>query len=114
MRAKITESEKKVLNLIYLTDKQIAEKLIIELPTVKSHIHKLLLKYKAKNRTELLYKVLQDKDRGTIMLSINDINLLKSQNECLKKQNQDLQSEVKELKQILQEIRAEVTKNAKV
>ena len=113
MRMKVKKKKKKVLNLIYLTDKQIAEKLIIELPTVKSHIHKLLLKYKAKNRTELLYKVLQDKDRETIMLSINDINLLKSQNECLKKQNQELQFEVRELKQILKEIKAEVTKSVK-
>ena len=31
------------------------------------------------------------------MLSVNEINLLKSQNEGLKKQNKDLQKEVKEL-----------------
>lgn len=104
MSVNITAGEKKVLDLIYLTDKQIAQKLILAVPTVKTYIHKLFIKYKAKNRTELLYKVMQDKDRRIVMLSINDINLLKSQNECLKKQNQDLQKELQELKQMLEKV----------
>lgn len=91
MNVKITESEKKVLNLIYLTNPQIAEKLMIALPTVKAHVHRLLIKFKAKTRTELIYKVFQDKN----------IDLLQAQNEGLKKQNIELQTEIKTLKKIV-------------
>ena len=104
MSVNITKSEEKILNLIYLTDRQIAQKLTLAIPTVKAHIHNLLLKFRAKTRTELLYKTIQYEDRRMVMLSINDINLLKSQNECLKKQNQDLQKELQELKQMLKKV----------
>lgn len=59
MRAKVTEGKKKVLKLIHLSNMEIAQRLVIELPTVKSHIHNLLLKFRANNRTELLLKAIQ-------------------------------------------------------
>ena len=100
---KITESEKKIVNLIHLSNKEIAEKLVIAVPTVKAHIHHLLLKYKAKNRTDLVLKIMEDNDRRIIMLSVNEINMLKAQNEALKKQNQELQQELREIRDLLKD-----------
>lgn len=89
MRTKITQAERNVLNLIHLSNKEIAKKLVLALPTVKTHIHNLLLKFKVKNRTELILKVIKERKKN--MLSINDINLLEGQNKKLKKQNETLQ-----------------------
>lgn len=61
MRVYVTKSEKKILELIHLSNIEIAQKLIIEVPTVKAHIHHLLLKFNAKNRTELLRKAIHQK-----------------------------------------------------
>lgn len=52
----ITKTEKRILELLYLTNKEIAQKLFIDISTVKSHIHNLLVKFKAKTRTELYMK----------------------------------------------------------
>lgn len=57
---KIRPSEKKVLNLIHLSNKEIADKLFIDLATVKTHIHNLLRKFKVKNRTELIIKIIRE------------------------------------------------------
>lgn len=54
----ITKSEKKVLELIYLTNAEIAKELYLSITTVKSHIHNLLVKFKAKTRCELLLKAI--------------------------------------------------------
>lgn len=91
MNVNVTESEKKVLDLIHLTNPQIAEKLMIALPTVKAHVHNLLTKFKVKTRTELIHKMLEDEN----------IDLLQAQNEGLKKQNIELQMEIKTLKKIV-------------
>jgi DNA-binding NarL/FixJ family response regulator len=55
----ITNGEKRVLELLYLTNKEIAQKLFIDISTVKSHIHNLLVKFKAKTRTELFMKAIK-------------------------------------------------------
>ena len=54
----ITKPEKRVLELLYLTNKEIAKILYIEVSTVKGHIHNLLIKFKAKTRTELYMKAI--------------------------------------------------------
>lgn len=55
----ITKSEKEILELLYLTNKEIAQKLFIDISTVKSHVHNLLVKFKAKTRTELYMKAIK-------------------------------------------------------
>ena len=55
----ITNGEKRVLELLYLTNPQIAKKLFIEIATVKIHIHHLLNKFNAKTRTELFMKAIK-------------------------------------------------------
>lgn len=70
----ITKSEKKVLELIYLTNKQIAKILFIDATTVKSHIHNLLKKYKAQTRTELFIKAVKNND-------IDLVKIMEAQNE---------------------------------
>lgn len=54
----ITKTEKRILELLYLTNKEIAQKLFIDISTVKSHVHNLLIKFKAKTRTELYIKAI--------------------------------------------------------
>lgn len=55
----ITKAEKRVLELLYLTNIEIAKRLFIDLSTVKSHVHNLLVKFKAKTRTELYIKAIK-------------------------------------------------------
>lgn len=55
---RVSDSELEVLKLLWLNNKEISKKLCIEAVTVKSHIHNLLIKLKAKTRTELLVKAL--------------------------------------------------------
>ena len=43
-------------------------------------------------------------DRRFIMLSVNEINMLQSQNEALKKQNKELQQELRAIKVLLQQL----------
>lgn len=55
----VTPSEKRIIPLLYLSNKEIAEKLHLSISTVKTHVHNLLVKYKAKTRTELLLKAIK-------------------------------------------------------
>lgn len=55
---RVSESEKNILELLWLSNKEISKKLYIESTTVKSHIHNLLVKFNAKTRTELFVKAL--------------------------------------------------------
>lgn len=98
---KITRAEQQIINLIYLSNEEIAKKLYISIFTVKTHIHNLLKKFEAKNRTELVLKIMKDKESRVIMLSVNEINMLEAQNEALKVQNKELQQELREIKEIL-------------
>lgn len=51
--------EKRVLQLIFLPTKLIAKKLYLSEHTVKTYIHRLLKKYKQKNRLGLFIKALK-------------------------------------------------------
>jgi DNA-binding NarL/FixJ family response regulator len=44
--------------LVYLPNDEIAKELYLSKTTVKSHIHNLLVKFKAKTRCELLLKAI--------------------------------------------------------
>ena len=55
----ITQRELEVLKLLCLSDKDIAERLIISIRTVKCHIHSLLNKLVCENRQKALIKALK-------------------------------------------------------
>lgn len=98
----ITNAEKQIICLLHLSNKEIANRLFITLSTVKTHVHNLLVKFEAKNRLDLLMKVIQDRSNQK-MLSVKDINMLNEQNECLRKQNQALQNVFLQVLKICQE-----------
>ena len=52
---KLTQRELEVLKLLCLSDKDIAERLIISVRTVKCHIHNILNKLLCGNRQRALY-----------------------------------------------------------
>lgn len=53
--------DKKILKIIYLKNKTIAEKLGLSTSTVKTYVYRLETKYKCKNKLELLIKSIQMK-----------------------------------------------------
>jgi two-component system nitrate/nitrite response regulator NarL len=55
--SELTQRERQVADLIAvgLTNKEIAERLVIELPTVKSHVHNILTKLNVHRRSEAAY-----------------------------------------------------------
>lgn len=55
----ITPRELEVLKLLCLSDKDIAERLIISIRTVKCHIHSILEKLVCENRQKALIKALK-------------------------------------------------------
>jgi DNA-binding NarL/FixJ family response regulator len=55
----ITKTEKRILELLYLTNKKIAQKLFVDVSTIKTHIHILLVKFNSKTRTELYMKAIK-------------------------------------------------------
>ena len=55
----LTQRELEVLKLLCLQDKEIAERLIISIRTVKSHVHNILDKLVCENRQRALIKALK-------------------------------------------------------
>lgn len=55
----ITPAEKRIAKRLFMSNKEIAEELCLSIHTVKTHIHHLMVKFKAKTRTELLLKVIK-------------------------------------------------------
>mgnify|MGYP002857742568 CR=1 FL=1 len=51
---KVTQIEESILQLLPLTNQEIADKLFVSVSTVKTHIHDLLKKFGVKNRLELM------------------------------------------------------------
>lgn len=56
---KLNDSEKRVLQLIHLPNKLIADKMCLSVSTVKTYICNLLNMYKQKTRTGLLLKAIK-------------------------------------------------------
>ena len=56
---KLTQRELEVLKLLCLSDKDIAERLIISIRTVKCHIHNILNKLVCETRQKALIKALK-------------------------------------------------------
>ena len=56
---KLTQRELEVLKLLCLSDKDIAERLIISIRTVKCHIHNILDKLVCETRQKALIKALK-------------------------------------------------------
>lgn len=56
---KLTQRELEVLKLLCLSDKDIAERLIISIRTVKCHVHNILNELVCENRQKALIKALK-------------------------------------------------------
>lgn len=65
---KLTQRELEVLKLLCLSDKDIAERLIISIRTVKCHIHNILNKLVCENRQKALIKAIKLK-----IISIDEV-----------------------------------------
>lgn len=55
----LTESEKEILKMVGLSNKEIAQRRVIAICTVKTHINHLLNKINANNRTLLICKAVK-------------------------------------------------------